>query len=107
MAHDDGMQLIWNEKESSNLNSHHRYVIYRFEKNKINLSDADKIIAILPAQNNLPLQNFIDRTAKRGKKYSYAVTSLDIYNHESKAKEVFPVTRKKSYWKVFPAVTIP
>jgi len=106
MAHDDGMQLIWNENESANLNSHHRYVIYRFEKNKITLSDAAKIIAILPAQNNLPLQNFIDRTAKRGKKYSYAVTSLDIYNHESKAKEVFPVTRKKSYWKVFPTVTI-
>lgn len=106
IGHDNGTQLFWNEDGGTNLNSHHRYVIYRFEKNKINLSDPSKIIAVLPAQNNLSIQNFIDRTAKRGKKYSYAVTSLDIYNHESKAREVFPVTRKKAYWKTFPALVV-
>lgn len=106
IGHDNATQLFWNEDAGTNLNSHHRYVIYRFEKNKVNLSDPSKIIAVLPAQNNLTLQNYFDKTAKRGKKYSYAVTSLDIYNHESKAREVFPVTRKRAYWKTFPALAI-
>ena len=105
IAHANGTQLLWNESRTG-LNLHHRYVIYRFEKKKISFDDATKIIAILPKENDLPWQNFIDRTAKRGKKYSYAVTSLDIYNHESKAKSTFPVIMKKSYWKVFPPIMI-
>lgn len=107
MAHDRGMQIVWQENDNVHLNSHHCYVVYRFEKNKINFDDAAKIIAVLPHQSNLSTQNFIDRSAKRGKKYMYAVTSLDVYNHESKPKAVYPVSKKKTYWKVFPAITLP
>jgi uncharacterized lipoprotein YddW (UPF0748 family) len=105
-AHEKGIQILWNENESSALNTHHRYVIYRFEKNKINFTDASKIMAILPAQNNLPTQNFIDRSAGLGKKYFYAITSLDIFNHESKPANIYPVLRKKSFWKIYPAISV-
>ncbi|MBS1682018.1 MAG: family 10 glycosylhydrolase [Bacteroidetes bacterium] len=107
IAHAEGIQLLWREQMDTVLNSHHRYVIYRFEKNNINLNEASNIIAILPALNNLAFQNFIDRTAKLGKKYRYVVTALDIYNHESEARVAYPVVKKKSYWKIFPPVTIP
>ncbi|GHM99405.1 UPF0748 protein YngK [Cytophagales bacterium WSM2-2] len=105
IATDEGTQLLWNES-ATNLNLHHRYVIYRFEKGNIKISDPSKIIATLPGRNNLSLQNFIDRTAKRGKKYVYVVTSLDSFNFESQPQTAFPVQVKKSYWKVFPPVSI-
>jgi len=101
MAHEKGIQLLWNE--SDNLNSHHRYVIYRFEKNKINFNEASAIVAILPALNDLPIQNYIDGTIRRGKKYTYAVTSLDLYNHESKPKALYSAVKKRAYLRVFPA----
>lgn len=102
-----GIQLLWNENESgANLNKHHRYVIYRFEKNRFSTEDATKIIAILPGSNDLLQQNFVDHTAKRGKKYNYTVTSLDVYNHESKATAVFSIVWKKSYWRTFPSIAI-
>jgi hypothetical protein len=106
MEHEKGIQLLWNEKTNAHLNSHHRYVVYRFEKNKINFDDASKIVAILPALNDLPIQNFIDGTIKRGKKYAYAVTSLDVYNHESKPKVVYSAMKKRAYLKVSPAMSI-
>ncbi len=103
----EGILLLWRETETgANLNSHHRYVIYRFEKGDRSLSDATKIIAIIPGINNHPIQNFTDRTAKRRRKYSYAVTSLDIYNHESKARDAYPVLNKRSSWKIFPPSSI-
>jgi len=106
IEHEKGIQLLWNEKTSTNLNSHHRYVVYRFEKNKIDFNDASKIVATLPALNNLETQNFIDRAVKRGKKYTYAVTSLDVYNHESKPKTAYSAIKKKTYLRIFPAVAV-
>ncbi len=103
----DGITLLWRESEQPiKLNSHHRYVVYRFDKNNISFSDADNIIAILPGFNNLSIQNFTDHTAKARRKYEYAVTSLDIYNHESMAEAVYPVINKKAYYRIFPRVLI-
>lgn len=106
IANAKGTQLLWNESRTD-LNLHHRYVVYRFKKKNIHFEDPTNILAILPKEDDIPWQNFIDRTAKPGKKYTYAVTSLDIYNHESRARLTFPLVMKKAYWRVFPPVEVP
>ncbi len=101
----EGIKILWNEiNGTANLNAHHRYVIYRFQKNRRSTTNAEAIIAISPGLNNLSIQNFTDHTAKIGKKYYYAVTSLDKYNHESKAEFVYGIRNRKTGWKVLPAL---
>src|SRR5688572_5544924 len=67
-ARENGIRLLWQEKDMADkLSPHSRYVIYRFSKNEtIDLNDAKKIIAVLPFTEN----TFIDTGARRGKKYT-------------------------------------
>jgi Uncharacterized protein conserved in bacteria len=103
----EGIKIIWNEVVNpAALNAHHRYVIYRFQKSKKSILNPEAILAILPGLNNLALQNFTDRSAKPGKKYYYAVTSLDIFNHESDAVFVYGIRNRKTGWKIFPNIKV-
>ncbi|HEU5292267.1 MAG TPA: family 10 glycosylhydrolase, partial [Cyclobacteriaceae bacterium] len=95
---DNGIQLLWQESEPYyNLNTHTRYVIYRFLKNeKVDLSNSKNIIA-LPAESA-----YFDSTAKKRKTYTYVVTSLDRYNQESKPVKGYSIKNSKSTWKTLP-----
>ena len=96
---ENGIQLIWQELEPhSNLNTHTRYVIYRFSKNeKVDLGNSKNIIA-LAAETS-----YFDSSAKRKKTYTYVVTSLDRYNQESKPTTGYSVKTSKNSWKTLPA----
>ena len=99
-----GIMLLWKENESfEKLNAHHRYVIYRFgQKDKIDLNNSTHIITTLPGQNQQPIQNFTDTFARKGRKYKYVITSLNLYNHESKPLSCFKVMNKRSFWRTYP-----
>jgi uncharacterized lipoprotein YddW (UPF0748 family) len=103
-AREKGIQLFWQENEApTDLSSHSCYVIYRFSKSeKVDLNDARKILVVLPFTENY----FTDTGAKRRKKYTYVVTSLDRYNRESSPKEAYGVKASRKYWKLFPAMDI-
>lgn len=92
---EDGITLLWKETLNNDvLNRHHRYAIYRKHKGRI------EILTSLPSLTDYTIQNFTDVSAKRGKKYQYAVTSLDIYNQESPLIFSSVIVNNKSYWKV-------
>lgn len=92
---ENGIHLIWQESERyDNLNTHTRYVIYRFSKNeKVDLGNSKNIIA-LPAETS-----YFDASAQRKKTYTYVVTSLDRYNQESKPTTVYSIKTSRSTWK--------
>jgi uncharacterized lipoprotein YddW (UPF0748 family) len=101
-ARDIGIQLFWRENIKSNsLSPHARYVIYRFSKNeKIDLNDPSKIIALLPAFETV----YLDKAARRGKKYTYVITSLDRFNRESEPGLIYPVRMRKKFWRSYTPV---
>lgn len=103
-----GITLIWEEKESfDELSTHHRYIIYRFNKrDKVDISDISKIVAILPETNELHHQTFTDRKVRFGKIYHYVVTSMDVYNRESKPESTFSISNKSGSWRVHTGVLI-
>lgn len=79
---EDGLILFWKAPKATNeMDKAVQYVVYRFaNKEKINLDDPSKIVAITRnAFYKLPYDN--------GKtKYRYVVTALDRLHNESKMK---------------------
>ncbi|MFZ4456387.1 MAG: glycoside hydrolase family 10 protein [Bacteroidales bacterium] len=76
----NGYFLFWHPKaDKDSLNMPVRYCIYRFKSGeKFNLEDASKIVTITSETTyQLPYD-------KGTAKYTYAVTTLDRYNYESK-----------------------
>jgi uncharacterized lipoprotein YddW (UPF0748 family) len=102
---EDGIQLFWQESAATDsLSRHNRYVIYRFKKKEpITCGDPSKILKLLPASTALPEQTYIDKTAKRGKRYQYVVTSVDRFNRESNPLFSYSITNKKKFWISHPA----
>lgn len=91
----EGITLLWREEHTNDvLNRHHRYAVYRKYKGNV------EILAILPAFSDYTIQSYNDTSAQRGKKYQYAITSLDIYNEESSLVFSSVVVNRKSSWKV-------
>lgn len=91
----NGITLLWRETLKDDvLNRHHRYAIYRKHKGII------EMLASLPSLTDYTIHSFTDVSAKRGKKYQYAVTSLDIYNGESSLVFSPVIINRKSFWKV-------
>jgi uncharacterized lipoprotein YddW (UPF0748 family) len=93
-----GIQLLWQELQPYfSLNTHTRYVIYRFSKNeKVDLSNPKNIIA-LSAETA-----YFDSSAQRKKSYIYVVTSLDRYNQESKPITGYSIRTSRRTWKTLP-----
>lgn len=80
---EDGLILFWKAPESKNvMDEAVQYVVYRFAaKEKVNLDDASKIVAITR-------QTFYKLPYENGKtKYRYVVTALDRLQNESKPKD--------------------
>lgn len=78
---DEGRVLVWlvpSNKKNDPMNAPWRYVVYRFEgKEKVNLDDVTKIVAITPA-------TFYRLPAGSTGKCTYVVTVLDRLQNESK-----------------------
>lgn len=99
-----GIQLFWREESSvKDLSSHGRYVVYRFLNNEvIDTGNPAKIITITAGAET----TFIDSTAKRKKKYTYVVTSVDRFNLESKPVYGYSIKAAKNSWRTFEPVSI-
>lgn len=97
IARKSNIQLFWNENNSSNkLSAHSRYVVYRFSKNeKVDFVPAN-MIAVVPFETT-----YVDQTAKKGKKYTYIITSLDRYNRESEPSMGYSIKASGNSWKTF------
>lgn len=95
----NGIQLFWQESLPRDLSPYSRYVVYRFLKDeKINTSNPAKIIAITSG----PETTYLDPTAKKKKKYTYVVASLDRYNQESKPTIGYTIKASNNSWKTYP-----
>lgn len=77
----DGLILFWTApKAKTEMDRAHQYVVYRFDaKEKVNLNDASKIVAI--TRNTFYKLPYADGSTK----YRYVVTALDRLHNESKA----------------------
>lgn len=109
-SNEAGITLHWKEASTlQNLSSHARYIVYRFQVGEnINLDDPTKIVSVLPDTNkgNYTVQYFKDKTARRGRRYTYVVTSLNKFNRESKAVKAYPVKFQKNSWRIYDAVDL-
>ncbi len=86
ILHTDGKTVLFWKAPKGNgwKNKAEKYVVYRFEKGeKLNLSDPTKILAI----TSDTFYNIKNTRNKYGKKYYFAVTSLDRLSNESKPKK--------------------
>ena len=85
---DDGPILFWSSpKAKKELDRARLFAIYRFGPGeKVNLDDPTRLIAIVPAAEDM---NMLQLPVADGQtKYTYAVTSLDRVQNESKASKV-------------------
>lgn len=98
IGRENGIQLMWQADEHpGELSNHARYVVYRFSKNElVDLNSSKNIIALLPTETV-----YFDASAKRRKKYTYVVTSLDRFNQESKPTIGYAIKTSSRSWKTF------
>ena len=83
-----GVKLQWNDITDGNIRY---YLIYRFKGKEIgDMRVADNIIAKVSGYGLK--QQFVDKTVKKSKEYTYVITSVNRFNVESKSGK--PITIK-------------
>lgn len=76
-----GVFVSWSNTDSTTRN----YVLYRFEGKKIgDFSDPENILQVIPSSSPF----WLDKTARKRKKYTYAVAALDRMSNESEPTHV-------------------
>jgi hypothetical protein len=101
---ESGIIINWSEAAANNLSKHQRYAIYRFNAgDKIDITKSSNILTIVSDTNPYATntQRYIDKTAKKGKKYTYVVTSLNRYQRESIPSFAYAVKNYKKYWRSY------
>ncbi|MEM9325596.1 MAG: family 10 glycosylhydrolase [Bacteroidota bacterium] len=89
--HKIGVQLVWKDDP---LSDEQYYAVYRFEGHEGgDIQEGAKIIAKVRRRAKQQ-QTYIDLSAKKGKKYTYAVTAVDRLHNESQASNAFYVKFK-------------
>ena len=93
----EGVKLQWKDVTDGNIRY---YLVYRFEGEEIgDMTVANNIIAKVAGY--AVTQQFVDNTAKRWKKYTYVVTSVDRFNVESETSTPITLKARRSSVKVY------
>ncbi|MEH0158210.1 family 10 glycosylhydrolase [Limibacter armeniacum] len=88
----DGVIVKWEDSETNDSNY---YVVYRFEGDKGgNTENAGEMVAKI-RRSPYPQQQFTDKEAEVGKKYSYAITAVDRLHCESKSSNQIAVKHRR------------
>lgn len=87
----DGIRLKWHKPlRAKDGETASGYVVYRFvEGDKVNILNPKNILNISFEDNTF----YLDRSAEKGKEYTYVVTALDRIKNESEASDAVSIER--------------